>query len=214
MDNPYWQYSRDKIDCEVILRDAYDRNGFPYTIVRPSHTYDKTTIPLIGGYTSLQRLKQGRLVIVPGDGTSIWTLTHHKDFAVGFLGLFGKSEAINNDFHITSDEWLTWNQIYKLFAKELNVDANLFYVPSNIIAKYDKDLGDGLLGDKMHSMIFDNSKIKSLVPEFNAKIQFGEGVKEIVSWYENFTMPERFDLELDRKMDNIINDYSIHPLIR
>jgi len=208
LDNPFWQYSRDKIACENLLKEANRKNGFPYTIVRPSHTYDALTIPLMGGFTTLERLKQGKPVIVHGDGTSIWTLTHHNDFAVGFVGLFGKSEAINNDFHLTSDEWLTWNQIYTLFAKELNVNPQLIHIPSEIIAKYVQEIGDGLLGDKAHSMIFDNSKIKSLVPEFEAKIPFSEGVKEIVSWHKNHPDSKEIDVELDRIMDRIIEDYN------
>ena len=190
-----------------MLKKAYNEAGFPYTIVRPSHTYDKTLIPLIGDYTAYQRLKQGKPVIVHGDGTSIWTLTHHSDFAVGMVGLFGTTEAINNVYQITSDEWLSWNQIYKLFAKELGVEPQLVHIPSEIIAKYNKDLGDGLLGDKTHSMIFDNSKIKALVPEFDAKIPFSEGVKEIVAWYEAHPAPEKFDTELDKTMDKIIQDF-------
>ena len=207
LDNPFWQYSRDKIACENMLKKAYNEAGFPYTIVRPSHTYDKTLIPLIGDYTAYQRLKQGKPVIVHGDGTSIWTLTNHSDFAVGMVGLFGTTEAINNVYQITSDEWLSWNQIYKLFAKELGVEPQLVHIPSEIIAKYNKDLGDGLLGDKTHSMIFDNSKIKALVPEFDAKIPFSEGVKEIVAWYEAHPAPEKFDTELDKTMDKIIQDF-------
>lgn len=208
LSNPFWQYSRDKIACENALKEANKRTGFPYTIIRPSHTYDKTMVPLIGNFTALTRLKQGKTVIVPGDGTSIWTLTHNTDFAVGLVGLFGKQEAINNDFQITSDEWLTWNQIYGLFSNALNVEPNIVHIPSEVIAKYDKNLGDGLLGDKAHSMIFDNSKIKALVPEFEAKTLFKEGVKEIVSWHDANPSLGKFDTELDKTMDRIIGDFN------
>lgn len=208
LSNPFWQYSRDKMACEDVLKDAFKKTQFPYTIIRPSHTYDKTLIPLIGGYTAYQRLKQGKPVIVHGDGTSLWTLTHHTDFAIGLVGLFGKKLAINNAYQITSDEWLSWNQIYGLIAKELGVKPNIVHVPSEVIAKYDQELGDGLLGDKSHSMIFDNSKIKALVPEFNAKISFNDGVKEIVAWYEAHPSPNKFDSELDKTMDEIIQEYS------
>ncbi|MEJ2113690.1 MAG: NAD-dependent epimerase/dehydratase family protein [Flavobacteriaceae bacterium] len=204
--NPIWKYSQDKIACENILREAYSKTKFPYTIVRPSHTYDKTLIPITGSYTALHRMKQGLPVIVHGDGSSIWTLTHHKDFAVGLIGLLGKPEAINEAYHITNNELLSWNTIYKTMAKELGVTPNLVYIPSHIIAKYDKDIGDGLLGDKTHSMIFDNSKIKALVPEFNPQIFFNFGAKEIVSWYnkpENQLVNENFN----NLTDIIIKDY-------
>jgi len=208
LDNPYWQYSRDKIECEKVLQEEYQKNGFPYTIVRPSHTYDKTLIPMIGGYTAFHRMRQGRPVVLHGDGTSIWTLTHHKDFALGFNGLFGKTEAINESFHITSDEWLTWNRIYRTIAGELGVEPQLVHVPSRIIAQYDKEIGDGLWGDKAHSMIFDNAKIKSLVPDFQANIPFSQGVKEIVGWYRENPSTEKFNAQVDSVMDRIIRNYS------
>src|SRR5690606_3119713 len=141
-----------KITCEDVLREAYKQNGFPYTIVRPSHTYDKTLIPFMGEYTTMHRMKQGLPVLVHGDGSSIWTLTNHKDFAVGLVGLLGNPNAINEAYHITNSELLTWDQIYKLFAKELGVEPKLIHVPSKIIATYSKEIGDGLLGDKTHSM--------------------------------------------------------------
>ena len=206
LDNPFWEYSRNKIACEDRLRKEYAKNGFPCTLVRPSHTYDKTMVPLIGGFTALHRMKQGLPVVVHGDGTSIWTLTHHTDFAVGLVGLLGKTAAIGEAFHITSDEWLSWNQIYSIFARELNVEPHLVHVPSKIIAKYDQQTGDGLLGDKAHSMIFDNSKIKGLVPDFNPQIPFHRGVKEIVQWYGQNTGPRIFEERIDRFMEEIIRD--------
>jgi len=183
--NPIWNYSKNKIFCEDILREEYKKTGFPYTIVRPSHTYDKTLIPMEGGYTVLHRMKQNLPVVVHGDGTSIWTLTHHRDFAIGFVGLLGKPEAINEAFQITNNELLSWNRIYKTRANGLVVTPRLAHIPSDIIAKYNKDIGDSLLGDKTYSMIFDNTKIKKLVPEFNPQISFSEGAKEIVEWYGN-----------------------------
>jgi nucleoside-diphosphate-sugar epimerase len=207
LDNPFWEYSRNKIACEDLLRDAYKKNGFPYTIVRPSHTYDKTAIPITGGYTALHRMKQGLPVIVHGDGTSIWTLTHHKDFAVGLLGLLGNPNAINEAYHITNEERLTWNQIYTLFAKALGVEPKLVHIPSKIIATYNKDIGDGLLGDKTHSMLFDNAKIKSIVPDFNPTIPFSEGVKEIVSWYEADASRQIVDKDFNDLTERILGDY-------
>jgi len=208
LENPIWEYSQNKIACENILRDAYQKNGFPYTIVRPSHTYDKTAIPITGDYTALYRMKQGLPVIVHGDGASIWTLTHHKDFAIGLVGLLGNPKAINEAYHITNDEKLTWNQIYTLFAKALNVEPKLVHVPSKIIATYDKEIGDGLLGDKTHSMLFDNSKIKSVVPDFNPKIPFSEGVKEIVAWYEADASRQTFDKDFNDLTELILREYT------
>ena len=208
LDNPFWEYSRNKIACENLLREEFAKNGFPFTIVRPSHTYDKTKVPLIGGYTALHRIKQGLPLVVHGDGTSLWTLTHHKDFAVGLVGLLGKKTAINEAFHITSDEWLPWNNIYRIFARELQVEPRLVHVPSDIIARYDKATGNGLLGDKAHSMIFDNAKIRSLVPDFNPQIPFREGVKEIVKWHGENAALQKIDEHVNGFMDRIVRDFS------
>ena len=212
LNNPFWEYSRKKIACENILREEYLKSGFPFTIVRPSHTYDKTSIPILGGYTALQRMKQLLPVIVHGDGTSIWTLTHHKDFAVGLVGLLGKPEAINEAFQITSDEWLSWNNIYTTLAGELGVEPRLIHVPSDVIARYDREIGDGLLGDKAHSMIFDNTKIKQFVPDFNPQISFRQGAKEIVKWHEENPMPEKYDEHINTLMEKIIRDFT--PLLK
>lgn len=204
--NPYWEYSRKKIACEKLLEEEYQKSGFPYTIIRPSHTYGKTTVPLIGGYTILHRMLKGEPVIVHGDGTSIWTLTYNKDFAVGVIGLLGNKDAIHKAFHITSDEWLSWNTIYEIMANELGVRPQLVHVPSEIIAKYNQEMGDGLLGDKSHSMIFDNSKIKKFVPEFHPQVSFCEGAKEIISWYKENTIQQSVNLEINETMNNIIHD--------
>lgn len=208
LDNPIWEYSQNKIACENMLREAYKQNGFAYTIVRPSHTYDKTLIPFMGEYTTMHRMKQGLPVLVHGDGSSIWTLTHHKDFAVGLIGLLGNPNAINEAYHITNSELLTWDQIYKLFAKELGVEPKLVHVPSKIIATYNKEIGDGLLGDKTHSMIFDNTKIKNTVADFNPQIPFNEGVKEIVNWYEADASRQVIDTEFNDLTEQILKDYT------
>jgi nucleoside-diphosphate-sugar epimerase len=179
--NPYWKYSRYKILCEEYLLQVHQTNKFPVTIVRPSHTYDCTKIALSGGYTALNRILEGKKVIIHGDGTSLWTLTHHQDFARGFIGLLGNESAVGEAFHITSDEALTWNQICEIFANTLGVQAQIVHIPSDFIYRYDKEWGEGLLGDKAHSLIFDNTKIKQLNPEFEAKIPFREGAKEIVA---------------------------------
>ena len=209
LDNPFWEYSRKKISCEIALKEAYQKTGFPYTIIRPSHTYDKTKIPLIGGFTALSRISKGLPVVVPGDGTSIWTLTYHKDFAVGLVGLFGNAKAIDEAFHITSDEWLSWNNIYRIFAAELNVTPHLVHIPSEIIVKYNKEIGDGLLGDKAHSMIFDNSKIRKFVPEFNPQVKFKDGAKEIVKWFNENAKNIEIDKTINDFMEKSIEDFEI-----
>ena len=182
--NPFWAYSRAKIACEERLVRAYREEGFPMTIVRPSHTYDQTLLPMHGGWTVIDRMRQGKKVVVHGDGTSLWTLTHHRDFARGFVGLLGNARAVGEAFHITSDEVVTWNQIHDIFAQAAGTEAKLVHVPSDTIAAYDRDWGDGLLGDKAHSMIFDNSKIKRFVPDFAATIPLSWGAKEIIAWHE------------------------------
>jgi nucleoside-diphosphate-sugar epimerase len=196
--NPFWEYSRNKIACEELLREAYREERFPYTIVRPSHTYDKTLIPIEGGWTVLQRMLEGKPVFVHGDGTSLWTLTHHRDFAKGLVGFLGKNEAVGEAVHITGDEWLTWNQIYRIFGAMLGVDPKIVPVPSETIAKHNKKIGDSLLGDKSHSMIFDNSKIKALVPDFICDIPFTVGAREIVDWYRQDPSRQVIDPEFDR----------------
>lgn len=182
--NPFWQYSRDKAACEALLEQAGRQEGFPFTIVRPSHTYDRTLLPFHGGYTTVARMRAGKPVVVHGDGTSLWTLTHHRDFAVGFVGLLGNPHALGQSFHITSDEWLSWNQIYAIVAQAAGVEPRLVHVPSELIALYDPEWGSSLLGDKAHSIIFDNSKIRQLVPQFQPAIPFWQGAQEIIAWYD------------------------------
>ena len=208
LSNPYWEYARKKIAVEEHLRKAYRETGFPYTIVRPSHTYDTTLIPLQGGITTLMRLKQGLPVISHGDGASVWTLTHHEDFAKGLVGLLGKAEAINEAYHITSDEWLSWDSIFRHMGSAMGIEPNLVHIPSDIIARYDQVFAEGLLGDKSHSMIFDNSKIKALVPDFAAEIPFEQGAKEIVAWYEADSARQKIDPYLNGLFDKMIQDYS------
>lgn len=206
--NPYWQYSRDKAACEVLLKKEAQKYGFSYTIVRPSHTYDNSLIPLLGGYTALHRIKNDQPVVVFGDGTSIWTLTHNSDFATGLVVLLGNEKALNETFHITSDEWLTWNGIFQLMGDALGKKPTLVHVPSSIIARYDTAIGDELLGDKSHSMLFDNTKIKSVVPEFACKIPFESGAKEIVNYYETHPEKQIVNAELNKMFDQLIKDYS------
>jgi nucleoside-diphosphate-sugar epimerase len=201
--NPFWQYSRDKIACEDLLVEAYRERGFPVTIVRPSHTYDRTLIPTSGGWTDLDRMRRGAPVIVHGDGTSLWAITHNTDFAIAFVGLLGRPEALGEAFHITSDEAPTWNQIYCYLAEGLGVEADLVHVASESIAAVVPDLGPGLIGDKANSMVFDNSKIKAFVPEYRAIVPFAHGAGEIVDWFLADAARQTVDRDLDAAFDRL-----------
>jgi nucleoside-diphosphate-sugar epimerase len=204
LDNPFWAYSRNKIACEERLVRAYREQRFPITIVRPSHTYDRTLLPLHGGYTVIDRMRKGKPVIVHGDGSSLWVMTHHRDFAKGFVGLLGNPHAIGEVFHITSDELLTWNQIAETLARAANAEARIVHVPSDLIAEFDPEWGAGLLGDKTHSMVFDNSKIKRVVPDFVATIPFARGAEEILAWYDADPARQVVNAQLDQLIDRII----------
>ena len=183
--NPFWKYSQDKIACEELLFEAYREQDFPVTVVRPSHTYDRTKIALVGGWTDIHRMRAGMPVLVHGDGTSLWTLTHSRDFAKAFVGLLGRPQAVGESYTITSDEFLPWNQIYRLFARAGGVEEpELFHVSSETIAAHSKELGPNLLGDRSHSVVFDNSKIKALVPDYQATIPFADGAREIIDWHD------------------------------
>ncbi len=202
--NPYWRYSRDKIACEARLTKAYRDEGFPVTIVRPSHTYDRTRLPMDGGYTVVDRMRRGKKVVVHGDGTSLWVLTHHRDFAKGFVGLLGNPHATGESFHITSDELLTWNQIFETVARAAGTAADIVHVPSEVIAAYDAGWGAGLLGDKAHSMVFDNTKIKRVVPGYLATIPFARGAQEVTAWFDADPARREVDEALDSLMDRIV----------
>ncbi|MFP4144864.1 MAG: SDR family oxidoreductase [Phycisphaeraceae bacterium] len=185
--NPYWEYARKKIACEERLNRAYREEGFPAVIVRPSLTYD-TVIPLAigswGDVTMIERMRQGRPVVVQGDGSSLWTITHAADFAKGLVGLLGNQEAVGHPFHITSDELLTWDQIWQYTAAAAGCEAKIVHVPSDFIAEVAPGQKGGLLGDKSWSAIFDNSKIKRFVPGFEATIPYREGIKRTLAWFE------------------------------
>ena len=208
--NPYWQYSRDKIACEDFLIKKYRENDFPMTIVRPSHTY-ATILPIIspGGtnYAFIDRIKKGKEVFLHGDGTTLWTLTYAEDFARGFCGLVGNIHSIGHTFHITSDEILTWNQIYEIMADTLEVRLNIVYIPSDFLNKCNSQLGSSLLGDKAYSMIFDNSKIKRFVPEYKAIIPFSEGIKRVFEWFEADPKRMSIDDSINEEIDRIISLY-------
>ena len=208
LDNPFWEYSRNKIACEELLVKAYRESKFPYTIVRPSHTYDRTLLQFDHGWTVVDRMRKGKPVIVHGDGTSIWVLTHHKDFAKAFVPLLGNSHAVGNDYHITSDELLTWNQIFQIVGNAAGVpDPKLVHVASETLAKWDAHWGPGLLGDKANSMIFDNSKIKAAVPGFSASIPFVRGAEEIIAWYEEDASRQKVDAKADELEDRLVEAF-------
>jgi nucleoside-diphosphate-sugar epimerase len=208
--NPYWQYSRDKIACELKLNCYYRQDQFPITIVRPSLTYD-TVLPVpIGGwteYTIVDRIKKGKKIIVHGDGTSLFTITHADDFAKGFLGLLGHQQAIGESFHITSDEILTWNQIHQALAKAVGYEAKIVHIPSEFLATFDEELRGSLIGDKATSVIFDNTKIKRFVPGFSAIIPFSRGIQRTIEWFEADPARQIIKKETDDWMDRIISQY-------
>lgn len=213
--NPFWDYSRDKIDCEDLLMKAYRSDGFPVTIVRPSHTYDMVIPAAVGSwedFTLIDRMREGKQVIIHGDGTSLWTLTHSDDFAIGFTGLLGNRQSIGHAFHITSDEILTWNQIYDMMAAAAGVDLNAVHVPSTFICEVADGLGESwmrgnLLGDKSNSVIFDNTKIKRFVPVYLATIPFSEGIKRTISWFDADTSRKRIDKTNNLIMDQVLLKY-------
>jgi len=208
LDNPAWEYSRNKIACEERLARAYREEKFPFTIVRPSHTYDQVYIPVHGGWTVVDRMLRGLPVIVHGDGSSLWTLTHSSDFAKGFVGLLGNSHAIGEVYHITSDEWLTWDQIHQVIAKALGLEARIVHVPSDLIAAYDADWGDSLLGDKTHSFVLDNSKIKKAVPGFACTKPFSVGIQESLDWYHADPARQVVDGQFNALCERILAAYA------
>ncbi|MEZ3159604.1 SDR family oxidoreductase [Microbacterium sp. BWT-B31] len=203
--NPFWQYSRDKIACEDVLVGAYRERGFPVTIVRPSHTYDERLLPTLGHWTDIARLRAGKPVVVFGDGTSLWTLTHASDFAVGFTALLGNPAAIGEPFHITGDHAPTWNQIYGWLADAAGVtDRRFVHIASDTIAAVLPDKGPGLIGDKSNSMVFDNAKVKALAPDFCTTITFDEGARRIIAHHDAHPDLQVVDPALDAAFDRLV----------
>ncbi|WP_045860601.1 SDR family oxidoreductase [Teredinibacter purpureus] len=207
LNNPFWQYSRDKIACEHALMEAYSTQGFPATIVRPSHTYS-TVIPIaIGGwteYTAIDRIKRGLPVVVHGDGSSLWVLTHADDFARGFLGLIGNKASLGEAYHLTSDEVLTWNQIYQHIGLAVGVEPTLVHVTSDTICRFDSEYVGSLLGDKAASVIFDNRKIKQLLPHFQCTIPFAQGITQTLQWFEDDSARQVINTQDNHLMDTLI----------
>lgn len=208
--NPYWEYSRNKIACEEFLMKMYRDNGFPVTIVRPSHTYDDRSIPLgvhgnNGSWQVAKRMLEGKKVIIHGDGTSLWTMTHNSDFAKGFIGLMGNIHAIGESVQITSDETLTWNQIYQAIADALDVKLNAIHVSSEFLDACSKqDFKGSLIGDKANSVVFDNTKLKRLVPDFVATVRYDQGIKQTIQNVLNHPELQVEDTEFDEWCDKVI----------
>jgi nucleoside-diphosphate-sugar epimerase len=206
--NPFSRYSQKKIECEDVLVQAYRGEGFPVTIVRPSHTYDHTTIPTVGGWTVVDRMRRGKEVVVHGDGTSLWALTHHVDFAKAFAGLLGNPRAIGESYHITSEEFLTWNQIISQLADAAGVaDPKIVHVSSAAIGAADEDWGGALIGDMKHSMVFDNSKIRTAVPGFVATIPFSTGAREMIDWFDADASRRRVDEKFNASTEFLLETY-------
>lgn len=204
--NPFWKYSQAKIDCEKFLMDKFQKENFPVTICRPSHTYDKTKPALRMGYLPLHRMKNGKKIIIHGDGNNLWTLTHTKDFAKGFIGLIGNPKTIGEAYHITSDKTITWNQIAEILANKSGYELKPIHIPIDFIAQHDKDWGAELYGDKAYDTYFDNSKIKSIVPDFSADTNFENDAEEIAEWYKQ-PSNQIVNESMDNMMDLIISNY-------
>ena len=210
--NPYWQYSRDKIECEDYLMKLYREEGFPVTIIRPSHTYNEKNIPLgvhgkNGFWQVIKRIQQEKPVIIQGDGTSLWTLTFNTDFAVGFVGLMANPHAIGEAYQITSDESLTWNQIYQTIADALGVTLKPYHVASEFLSSVgsEYDYEGSLLGDKAVTVVFDNRKLKRAVPEFNPTVYFSQGVRKALDYVLAHPECQKDDPEFDAWCDKVID---------
>jgi nucleoside-diphosphate-sugar epimerase len=205
--NPYWEYARNKIACERVLERAWEAEGFPFTVVRPSHTYDDGWIPTCFGsrdYTVARRMLDGKAIVVHGDGQSLWTLTHASDFACGFVGLLGNPAALGQVFHITSDESLTWDAIHAAIGRALGIRPSIVHVPSEFIAAVCPERGAALLGDKTHTVIFDNAKIKRYVPGFRTEVSFVEGIRRSIAWFDGHPGAKTVDPKIDAEYEAVL----------
>ncbi len=219
--NPYWDYSRNKIACEERLMKAYRDEGFPITIVRPSLTYGETQIALAinswtNSYTVVDRMRRGKKVIVPGDGSSLWVITHNSDFAKGLVGLLGNEQAIGHAFHITSDEVMSWDQFYRIVGEAAGAEPQLLHIPSDFVAACLPDALGGLAGDKSVSVVFVNSKIKRFVPGYCATMPFGRGVRRTLAWFDADPARKQIDTEANAAWDKLIEAYEagLHEAVR
>lgn len=212
LENPFWEYSRNKIACEDLLMKTYRADGFPVTIIRPSHTYGPSQIPLcvtswLHPWTIIDRMQRGQKIIIPGDGTSLWVLTWHADFAKGLVGLLGEKNAIGEVFQITSDQVLSWNQIYLEVYQALGQARNVVYIPSDYIARFDSEAVGSLIGDKSNSVVFDNSKIKKYVPDYHCEVTWADGLRRSLAWFESHPEFQTIDMESNLIWDKIISGY-------
>ncbi len=210
--NPYWQYSRDKIACEERLTEAYREEGFPITIVRPSLTYGDTQVTLpvnswARSYTVVDRMRRGQKVIVPGDGSSLWVITHNTDFAKGLVGLLGLPQATGHAFHITGDEVMTWDQYYRIVAEAAGAEPHFVHITSDFIAACLPDALGSLIGDKAVSTVFDNTKIKRFVPGFCATVPFAQGIRRTLAWFDADPARKLIDAEADAAWDKLLDAY-------
>ena len=210
--NPYWDYSRNKIACEERLMQAYREEDFPVTIVRPSLTYGETQIALAvnswtKSYTVVDRMRHGKKVIVPGDGSSLWVITHNTDFAKGLVGMLGHRQAIGHALHITSDEVMCWDQFYRIVAEAAGVEAQLIHIPSDFIAECIPEAMGGLIGDKAVSVVFDNSKIKRFVPDYCATTPFWQGIRQTIAWFDADPSRKQVDDAANANWDKLVDGY-------
>jgi nucleoside-diphosphate-sugar epimerase len=210
--NPFWDYARSKIACEERLMRAFRDDGFPVTIVRPSLTYGDTQVPLAVNswarpYTAIARMRQGKPLIVPGDGTSLWTITHNSDFAEAFVGLLGRPQAIGQAFNIMSDEVLTWDEIYRQVAAAAGAEARIVHIASDFIAECLPEMRGTLLGDKAASAVFDTTKIKRFVPDFRATMPFAEGIRRTLAWFDADPSRQLVDAEMDDRWGRLLAAY-------
>ena len=210
--NPFWDYARSKIACEERLMRAFRDDGFPVTIVRPSLTYGDTQVPLAVNswarpYTAIARMRQGKPLIVPGDGTSLWTITHNSDFAEAFVGLLGRPQAIGQAFNIMSDEVLTWDEIYRQVAAAAGAEARIVHIASDFIAECLPEMRGTLIGDKAVSAVFDTTKIKRFVPDFHATTPFAEGIRRTLAWFDADPSRQLVDAEMDDRWERLVAAY-------
>ena len=209
---PYWDYSRDKIDCEERLMKAYRESGFPVTIIRPSLTYGDTQIPHVLNswekpYTIIDRMLKGKKVVVPGEGSSLWVITHNSDFAKGLVGLLGQTQAIGHAFHITSDEVMTWDQWYRIVGAAIGVEPRIVHIPSDFLIACMPEEQGTLIGDKSVSVVFDNTKIKRFVPGYCATTSFAEGIRQTLAWFNADPARKQIDTARNAALDQVIDAY-------
>jgi nucleoside-diphosphate-sugar epimerase len=217
LENPYWEYSRKKIECERLLMAAHRSDGFPVTIVRPSLTYGKTIIPYAvnswqKSWSVIDRMRRGKRVIVPGDGTSLWVVTHNTDFAKGIVGLMGLKEAVGEAFHITTDEVLTWDNIALEIGAAIGTKPELVHISSDFIAAFMPDQLGNLMGDKSTSVVFDNSKLEAFVPDFEATMSFRDGIRSTIEYMSSRPELQNTDVPFEDELDRIIaaHDYGMN----